>query len=96
MNSEKSFRMRVNRMAKKAKEEPKKTVVFIVEGNSDKKALEKIFQKIYNHKDIVFKFMGGDITSDENVDKSNVEDIIYEKVDEYRKYKKLYNKYIKY
>ena len=39
--------MRVNRMAKKAKEEPKKTVVFIVEGNSDKKALEKIFQKIY-------------------------------------------------
>ena len=47
--------MRVNRMAKKAKEEPKKAVVFIVEGNSDKKALEKIFQKIYNHKDIVFK-----------------------------------------
>ena len=71
---------------------PLTTNAFIVEGNSDKKALEKIFQKIYNHKDIVFKFMGGDITSDENVDKSNVEDIIYEKVDEYRKYKKLYNK----
>ena len=92
MNSGKSFRMRVNRMTIKAKEEPKKAVVFIVEGNSDKKALEKIFQKIYNHKDIVFKFMDGDITSDENVDKSNVEDIIYEKVDEYRKYKKLYKR----
>ena len=58
--------MRVNRMAKKAKEEPKKTVVFIVEGNSDKKALEKIFQKIYNHKDIVFKFMGGFVLNDRN------------------------------
>lgn len=77
-------------MAKKKKEELKKAVVFIVEGNSDKKALEKIFQKIYSHKDIVFKFMDGDITSDENVDKTNVEDIIYAKVDEYRKYKKLY------
>lgn len=77
-------------MAKKKKEEPKKAVIFIVEGNSDKKALEKIFQRIYNHKDIVFKFMDGDITSDENVDKTNVEDIIYAKVDEYRKYKKLY------
>ena len=77
-------------MAKKKKEEPKKAVIFIVEGNSDKKALEKIFQRIYNHKDIVFKFMDGDITSDESVDKTNVEDIIYAKVDEYRKYKKLY------
>ena len=76
-------------MAKK-KEETKKAVVFIVEGNSDKKALEKIFQKIYQHKDIVFKFMDGDITSDENVNKSNVKDIIYNKVDEYRKYKKLF------
>lgn len=35
--------------------ETRKTVVFIVEGNSDKKALEKIFQKIYKRKDIVFK-----------------------------------------
>lgn len=76
-------------MAKK-KKDTKKAVVFIVEGNSDKKALEKIFQRIYQHKDIVFKFMDGDITSDENVNKSNVEDIIYEKVDEYRKYKKLF------
>lgn len=32
-------------MAKKAKEEPKKTVVFIVEGNSDKKHWRKYFKK---------------------------------------------------
>lgn len=79
-------------MAKMKKEESRKAVIFIVEGNSDKKALEKIFQRIYRHKDIVFKFLDGDITSDENVNKSNVEDIIYAKVEEYRKYKKLYKK----
>lgn len=45
-------------MAKKQRGEPKKAVVFIVEGSSDKKVLEKIVQKIYNKKDIVFKFMG--------------------------------------
>lgn len=76
-------------MARK-KEGTKKAVIFIVEGNSDKKALEKIFQKIYKQRDIVFKFMDGDITSDDNVNESNVEDILYDKVDEYRKYKKLF------
>ena len=59
-------------MARK-KEGTKKAVIFIVEGNSDKKALEKIFQKIYKQRDIVFKFMDGDITSDDNVNESNVE-----------------------
>ncbi len=71
------------------KVEPKKAVVFIVEGNSDKKALERIFQRIYVNRNIVFKFMNGDITSDENVNKLNVEDVIYQKVEEYRKDKKL-------
>ena len=75
-------------MAKK-KVETKKAVIFIVEGNSDKKALENIFQKIYRHKDVVFKFMNGDITSDINVNKTNVRELIYEKVEEYRKDKKL-------
>jgi len=45
-------------MAKK-KVEPKKVVIFIVEGSSDKKALEKIFQKIYKGRNIVFKFTDG-------------------------------------
>lgn len=67
----------------------RKTVIFIVEGNSDKKALEKIFQKIYKRKNIVFKFMGGDITSDEELNKLNVCDAIYQKVDQHMKDKKL-------
>lgn len=69
--------------------ETRKTVVFIVEGNSDKKALEKIFQKIYKRKDIVFKFMGGDITSDERLSRDKVCDAVYEKIDQYIKDKKL-------
>lgn len=71
------------------KVETKKAVIFIVEGRSDKKALENIIQKIYQYKDIVFKFMDGDITSDKNVNKLNVQNLIYEQVEEYRKDKKL-------
>ena len=67
----------------------KKTVIFIVEGNSDKQALEKIFQKIYKYKDIVFKFMDGDITSDEKMNRSNVCSAIYEKAEQHMKDKKL-------
>ena len=71
------------------KVETKKAVIFIVEGRSDKKALENIIQKIYQYKDIVFKFMDGDITSDKNENKLNVQNLIYEQVEEYRKDKKL-------
>lgn len=67
----------------------KKAVVVIVEGSSDKKALEKIFQKIYKHRNIVFKFTGGDVTSDETINENNVCDIIFQKVKEYMQDKKL-------
>ena len=66
-----------------------KAVIFIVEGATDKKALENIFKKIYRYKEIHFEFTHGDITSDENIDKSNVETEIYKFVDRYRKDKKL-------
>lgn len=66
-----------------------KAVIFIVEGATDKKALENIFKKIYKHKDIHFEFTHGDLTSDETVNTTNVEDKIYEFVDKYRKYKSL-------
>lgn len=66
-----------------------KAVVFIVEGATDKKALENIFKKIYKNKEIHFEFTHGDVTSDENINKGNVETTIYKYVDEYRKYKKL-------
>ena len=43
----------------------KKTIIFIVEGSSDKAALENIFKKIYSrNKEIDFGFTNGDITSD--------------------------------
>lgn len=66
-----------------------KAVVFIVEGATDKKALENIFKKIYRNKEIRFEFTHGDITSDKNNSIDNVEAIIYEHVDQYRKDKKL-------
>lgn len=66
-----------------------KAVIFIVEGATDKKALENIFKKIYRHKEIHFEFTHGDITSDETINKSNVEAEIYKFVDSYRKDKKL-------
>ncbi|MBD5475608.1 MAG: hypothetical protein HDR17_06465 [Lachnospiraceae bacterium] len=68
----------------------RKTVLFIVEGSSDKTALEKIFRSIYkNNKNIEFKFTDGDISSDETTTKENVEDRIYQIVYEFMKDKKL-------
>lgn len=66
-----------------------KAVIFIVEGATDRRALENIFKKIYRHKEIHFEFTHGDITSDKNINKYNVESEIYKFVDEYRKDKKL-------
>lgn len=71
-------------MTKKIRE-TKKVFIFIVEGQSDKHALEKIFQKIYRNKNVVFKVTDGDITSDEEMDESKVIEAIWLKVDEYIK-----------
>lgn len=68
----------------------KKTIVFIVEGRSDKAALENIFKKIYRrNKEIDFGFTDGDISSDQTVTLANVENRIYETVQEVIKDKKL-------
>ena len=68
----------------------KKTIIFIVEGSSDKAALENIFKKIYRrNKEIDFGFTNGDITSDPTVTIANVENRIYEAVQEVIKDKKL-------
>lgn len=72
-----------------AKNTSRKTVFFIVEGKTDKTALEKIFQAIYKHKDINFAFTGGDVTSDELIGESDVENILYKLVDDYMKDKKV-------
>ena len=65
-----------------------KAVIFIVEGATDKKALENIFKKIYRNKEVHFEFTHGDITSDENINQNNVETQIYKFIDSYRKDKK--------
>ena len=70
----------------------KKTIIFIVEGSSDKAALENIFKKIYRkNKEIDFGFTNGDITSDPTVTIANVENRIYQTVQEVIKDKKLKN-----
>lgn len=52
----------------------KPTVLLIVEGTSDKTALEKIFKKLYKFKEINFEVTEGDITSDKSTTIYNVED----------------------
>lgn len=74
-------------MAKNKKQ--RKAVVFIVEGKSDKNAMEHIFQVIYRYKNITFEFTRGDITSDYDISKEKMLEIIYDKVDAYMKEKKL-------
>jgi len=65
------------------KKSTSQTVFFIVEGNTDKTALEKIFKSIYKYKSIKFEFTNGDVTSDNTIDKTNVCDILYKKVQKY-------------
>lgn len=67
----------------KQKLEMKRTVFFIVEGHTDKTALEKIFKAIYKNKNIRFEFTSGDITSDDSMDKAKVYDVINKKVRKY-------------
>ncbi len=58
--------------------ERRKTVLFIVEGVSDKAALEKIFDRIYKYdRRIVFRVTNGDISSDSSVSVKNVEEKIH-------------------
>ena len=52
-----------------------KAVIFVVEGKTDKTALENIFKKIYRHRDIQFEFTRGDITSDENITEEKVKEV---------------------
>ena len=64
--------------------EGRKVVLFIVEGSTDKQALEKIFKKIYRRiRNIEFKCTEGDISSDEKIDKTNVESRISEIIQDY-------------
>ena len=51
-------------MSSACKKTTRKAVIFVVEGKSDKKALEHIFQVIYKHKNVTFEFTRGDVKSE--------------------------------
>ncbi len=62
---------------KKSKNPPKKVVLFIVEGNSDEHALRSILSKLYkNNRQIKFAITNGDVTSDPEIDVSQVENVV--------------------
>jgi len=78
----------------------KKVMLFIVEGISDKQALERILRKIYRHDSVVeFRVANGDLTGfgltnsrtgiEESVTQENVLDKIWDIVDDFRKDQKL-------
>ena len=69
--------------------ESRPTVLFIVEGTSDKIALKKIFQKLYKFKEINFEVTDGDISSNESMTVQNVVDNIYKIVKRFMDDKKL-------
>ena len=76
------------------KTEMKKAVVFIVEGKSDKAALEHIFKIIYKHKNVTFEFTRGDLTSDATLTLDKIQQAIYAKVEAYMKENKLNKNHI--
>lgn len=59
----------------------RKIILFLVEGKSDKTALEFGFQEVYETRNVEFEWLRGDITSDEHTTKKNVEKIIVDKID---------------
>lgn len=61
----------------------RKTVIFIVEGNTDKTALENIFRKIYKNKNINVEVTQGDITSDAAIKDEDLENVIFSLVKNY-------------
>jgi hypothetical protein len=67
----------------------RKTVIFIVEGNTDKTALENIFRKIYRHKNINVEVTHGDITSDTDIEDKDLEEVIFSLVKKYMNENKL-------
>ena len=72
-----------------AKKTTKKAVIFIVEVKSDNKAIEHNLKLINKQKNVKFEFTRGDVTSDETLTLNEVVQTIYEKVESYRKEKKL-------
>ena len=72
-----------------AKASTRKAIVFIVEGQTDKDALEQLLKRMYRHRSIEFVITSGDVTTHNGVTTQNVEETIVgyvEKVLNYEKY----------
>lgn len=67
----------------------KKVAIFIVEGQTDKRTLEKIFKKIYRNKNIHYEVTDGDITTNDKININNVENEIFNLINAYLKDQKL-------
>lgn len=73
-----------------AKANTRKAIVFVVEGQTDKDALEQILKRIYRNKSIEFVITSGDVTTQSDVTTQNVEDTLVgfvEKVLNYDKFR---------
>lgn len=62
----------------------KKIVLFLVEGKSDDVALGSIMKRLYNEHKVRFRYIRTDITSDDNVLVKEIEDKVFEIVEQYR------------
>lgn len=72
-----------------ARGKSKKAVVFVVEGQTDKDALEHILKVLYKDKQIEFVITSGDITTREDVTVANVENMLADTVEKVLNYDKL-------
>ena len=61
----------------------------IVEGQTDKRTLEKIFKKIYRNNNIHYEVTDGDITTNDKININNVENEIFNLINAYLKDQKL-------
>lgn len=68
---------------------PRKAVVFVVEGQTDKDALERILKTIYRDKLVEFVITSGDVTTRKDVDVHNVENVVEEYVARVLNYDKI-------
>lgn len=59
-----------------------RVIVFIVEGISDKESLEAILSELFEDKNIVFSVVGGDITTANSSNITNIQNKIVEKIKE--------------
>lgn len=75
------------------KNKTKKVILLIVEGKSDKIALERIITKLYSTINLIkFIIIKGDITTKNGVNVNNIDKIIREKINSVLKTEKLFTK----